>query len=171
VGLKAHAFTETPKAECVAPTVLRIRRACLPALPDGASFCRAYGAPVDESLFSHGLLRTTLSPGPISLAPLAVAWEPCWVFNCQRAVRPSPGEPDEIFSSFIHWQICGGAPTVPSVSIGAENAACTFSILCDERKAGNYSARVRGMSCFRNCAAMIKKTPPMSVAMAAVDME
>jgi hypothetical protein len=50
------------KAECVAPTALGIRRPCFPALPGGATFFRAYGAPIDESRFSHGLLGTTLSP-------------------------------------------------------------------------------------------------------------
>jgi hypothetical protein len=64
VGLKAHAFTGTAKAECVAPTVLGIRRPCFPALPGGATFFRAYGAPIDESRSSHGLLRPPLSPEP-----------------------------------------------------------------------------------------------------------
>ena len=93
------------------------------------------------------------------------------IFSYQRAVRLSPGEPDEIFSSFTDWQIWGGAPTVPSVRIGAERTTCTFSILCDQRNAGTYSTKVRGTSCFRNWAATIKRIPPMSVATAAVDME
>ncbi len=62
MGLKAHAFTETAKAECVAPTALGIRRPCYPALPGGATFFRASGAPIDESRFLHGLLRLTHSP-------------------------------------------------------------------------------------------------------------
>ena len=63
VGLKAHAFTGTVTAEGVAPTALGIRRLCFPALPGGANFCRAYGAPIDKSRFSHRLVRLTLSPG------------------------------------------------------------------------------------------------------------
>ena len=58
---KAHAFTGTATAEGVAPTALGTRRLCFPALPGGANFCRAYGAPIDESRFSHRLVRPALS--------------------------------------------------------------------------------------------------------------
>jgi hypothetical protein len=53
-------ITGYAKAECVAPTALGIGRPCFPALPGGASFCRAYGAPIDESRFSKRLLRPAL---------------------------------------------------------------------------------------------------------------
>src|SRR5271168_5536942 len=59
---KAHAFTGAATAEGVAPTALGTRRLCFPALPGGANFCRAYGAPIHESRFSHRLVRPTLSP-------------------------------------------------------------------------------------------------------------
>jgi hypothetical protein len=58
---KAHAFTGTAKPECVAPTALGIRRPCFPALPGGATFFRACGAPTDEPRFSCGRLPSTLS--------------------------------------------------------------------------------------------------------------
>jgi len=242
VGLKAHAFTGTSKAEDIAPTALRwprksrsshrlLRPTLSPELQrQRVSAPRALRWP-RKPRSSHGLLRLTLSPelrmqrcraysardstapyhrlterGPSDgararrmalIAPSISAghdiscpyeitsrrfWPRCrsrktpdgsWrgVFSCQGAVRLSLGESDEIFSSLIHWQICRGAPTVLPVSIGPERATCTFSVICDERNAGSYSTSVRGTSCFRNWAAAIKRIPPMSVAMAAVDME
>jgi hypothetical protein len=163
--------------------------------------CRAYGARASTSPIPRhtgpgpndgvhvrrvALIAPSICAGHDVWCPYETTRRPSWprwcsskmpdrslrdAFNCQRAVRLSPGESDEIFSSLIHWQVCGGVPTVLPVSIGAEGATCTFSILCDERNARNYSTRVRGTSCFRNWAATIKKIPPMSVAMAAVDME
>src|SRR5277367_944849 len=118
---KAHAFTGTATAEGVAPTALGIRRLCFPALPGGANYCRAYGAPIDEPGFSHGLLPFTLSPerrdpsarrycdslGTAIVFPGARQYlarrrsqehrQECLChrnpFSCQRAIRRSSREP------------------------------------------------------------------------------
>ncbi len=143
VGLKAHAFTGTAAAEDVAPTALGIRRLCFPALPGGANFCRAYGAPVDESRFSHRLVRCTLSPGrrdpsarrrgdslgmPVDL-PDSTHRRPGSPFdrivNCQRAIRRSSREPGRTerpidlpdSTGRRHWEPCHGGRKLPRLTL------------------------------------------------------
>ncbi len=64
VSSNSEAVCASSARKCAAPTALGTRWLCVPALPGGANFCRAYGAPIEDSGFSHRLLRPTLSMEP-----------------------------------------------------------------------------------------------------------